>query len=112
MIKRLLPFLLLLVAVSARAGEPPLTLHGARERDSVAACIDDGLRKLKLPASFIAPLRRDDSSASLGLINPLTGGTGLTISIASKDPGSEVTITSNGTPLSPGWRRMIQRCVD
>ncbi|WP_028536743.1 hypothetical protein [Paludibacterium yongneupense] len=112
MIKRFLAPLMLAVAFSASASEPPYTLQGPRSPAAVADCLDAGLHRLKLPASFISPLRRDDSSASLGLINPLTGSVGLGIAIVAHEPGSQVTVTSNGMPLSPSWRQMIQRCMD
>lgn len=107
------PLLFLLAAAfSAQAADLPFTLQGAREPDSVVDCLNQGLRRLNLPPSFIAPLRRDDSSASLGLINPVTGNEGLNFVIVRNERGSQLTVTPNGMPLTPGWRQMIQRCVD
>ncbi|UTH75515.1 hypothetical protein [Chromobacterium sp. IIBBL 290-4] len=102
----LLPF----AAVSAETANPPPALSSAHPPEKVAECIQQGLQKLHIPPDFIE--RRDASAgSSLTLRNPVNDASGTSVDILRQADGSQLQVQLNGLPLSPAWKKLIQRCA-
>ena len=114
-LSRILPVLACLGICSASLtaqAESTLQLQSAKAPAEVAECLQQGMRRLKIPDDYVKRDTASDGAAAIRLLNPVSNNTSLQVSITPQASGSQVQVDQNGIPLTPPWQRMIKRCAE
>ena len=115
LLSRILPMLACIGMFStslAAHAQSTLQLQSAKAPAEIADCLQQGIRRLKIPDDYVNRETASDGAAAVRLLNPVTRNTSLQVTITPQASGSQVEVDQNGIPLTPPWQRMIKRCAE
>ncbi|NWK77524.1 hypothetical protein [Aquitalea sp. LB_tupeE] len=98
-------------SITAQA-QSTLQLQSAKAPADIAECLQQGMRRLKIPDDYVKRDTASEGAAAIRLLNPVSSNTSLQVSITPQASGSQVQVDQNGIPLTPPWERMIKRCTE
>lgn len=105
-------FLPLLCASLAAHADSTLQLPSDKPPATIADCVQQGIRRLKIPDDYVKRDTAADKSESIRLLNPVSDKTSLQVDIHPLGEGSQLLVDQNGIPLTPPWQRLIKRCAE
>jgi sugar (pentulose or hexulose) kinase len=94
------------------AGRKHLAITVGQSPAEIAECLQQGIRRLKIPDDYLKRDTASNGAAAIRLLNPVSNNTSLQVSITPQGSGSQVQVDQNGIPLTPPWQRMIKRCAE
>lgn len=103
--------LLPVLPAHAAVHKEPYEINSTKTPQAIAGCLDQGIAKLKIPKEYVRHDTADNGALSVMLHNPVSGKTGLAITLRPKDEGATVEVDPNGIPVAKPWERMIERCA-
>ncbi len=105
-------FVALLCASLAARADSTLQLPSDKSPALVADCLQQGIRRLKIPDDYVKRDTATDKAESIRLLNPVSNKTSLQVDIRPQGEGSQLQVDQNGIPLTPPWLRLIRRCAE
>jgi hypothetical protein len=110
-LRGLLLAILLGISLAAHA-DSALQLPSDKSPALVADCLQQGIRRLKIPDDYVKRDTAADKTESIRLLNPVSNKTSLQVAIRPQGEGSQLQADQNGIPLTPPWQRLIKRCAE
>jgi hypothetical protein len=110
-LRGLLFALTLLTSLAAHA-DSTLQLSSDKPPTQIADCLQQGIRRLKIPDDYVKRETAPDKGESIRLLNPVSAKTSLQVDIHPQGEGSQLQVDQNGIPLTPPWLRLIKRCAE
>jgi len=95
------------VPALANLNDPVATLKAKAPPSVVANCLDERMRKLRIPSEYIERERGE----AVRLTNPATNKDGLEILIRPDGDASRLTVNTHGLSYSKAWRKLVNDCA-
>lgn len=95
----------------ANLSDPVATLKAKASPPAVASCLDESMRKLRIPSEYIERERGRDGGETVRLTNPATQKDGLEILIRPDGDASKLTVNTHGLSYSKAWRKLVTDCA-
>lgn len=102
---------MLLSASHAAHADSTLQLSSSKSPSAIADCLQQGIRRLKIPDDYVQRETAADQTESIRLLNPVSNKTSLEVDIQPQGEHSQLQADQNGIPLTPPWLRLIKRCA-
>ncbi|QOZ81786.1 MULTISPECIES: hypothetical protein [Chromobacterium] len=99
------------VPALANLNDPVATLKAKAPPPIVATCLDERMRKLRIPSEYIERERGKDHGETVRLTNPATNKDGLEILIRQDGDASKLTVNTHGLSYSKAWRKLVNDCA-
>ena len=94
-----------------RDEQPINTVHSQYDVYHAAQCLVQHIASdFNLPENFYAAQGYDDGAATVLLVNPATGKSGLYIDIVPMNNGSQLLLYPNRATISNAWKRLPEKC--
>ena len=94
-----------------RDERPISTVQSNRSVYDAAQCLVQHIADdFNLPSDFYAAQGYDDGAATVLLVNPTTGKSGLYIDIVPMNNGSQLSLYQNRATISNAWKRLPEKC--
>lgn len=98
-------------ALPKRTEKPANTVQSNRSVMDAAECLQQRIAAdFNLPRNFYAAQDYDDGTATVQLLNPNTGKSGLYIDILPTGNGSQLVLYQNRSTISAAWKRLPEKC--
>ena len=95
----------------ASLNDPVATLKSKAEPPAAARCLEDSMRKLRIPSEYIERERGANGGEVVRLTNPATNKDGLEIKIKPDGDASKLTVNTHGLSYSKAWRKLVNSCA-
>ncbi|NHR04672.1 hypothetical protein HA052_05615 [Chromobacterium haemolyticum] len=99
------------VPALANLNDPVATLKAKAPPPVVANCLDERMRKLRIPSEYIERERGGERGEIVRLTNPATNKDGLEILIRPDGDASKLTVNTHGLSYSKAWRKLVNDCA-
>ncbi|MBR7001060.1 MAG: hypothetical protein IKI11_00120, partial [Neisseriaceae bacterium] len=94
-----------------RSEKPANIVQSNRTVMDAAECLEQHIAKdFNLPRNFYTTQDYDDGAATVLLINPATGKSGLYIDIVPHNAGSQLLLYQNRATISAAWKKLPEKC--